>query len=121
MICAVGTEKKQALVVPFSPYHFEPADTHTSFSSAVSDYTQAGTAAAAKPHAGGGAGGLLSQLSGASTPADSNDFIIKEHTYTMCPGCPTFSIPIPIPKSTLKQQSVGDTLTKTGPGGYPIS
>ena len=61
----------------------------------------------------------MSQLSGASTPADSNDFIIKEHTYTMCPGCPTFSIPIPIPKSTLKQQSVGDTLTKTGPGGYP--
>ena len=31
--------------------------------------------------------------------ASNDDFVIKEHTYKMCPECPTFSIPIPIPKS----------------------
>jgi hypothetical protein len=30
--------------------------------------------------------------------------VIKEHTYTMCPGCPTFSIPVPIPKANLVEQ-----------------
>ena len=30
--------------------------------------------------------------------ASSDDFVIQEHTYKMCPECPTFSIPIPIPK-----------------------
>ena len=53
-----------------------------------------------------------------SSPADSGDFVIKEHTYTMCPGCPSFSIPIPIPKSNLKKKA--NTLTKgAGPAGYP--
>ena len=32
--------------------------------------------------------------------ASSDDFIIKQHTYQMCPTCPTFSIPIPVPKSS---------------------
>ena len=27
---------------------------------------------------------------------------LQEHTYAMCPGCPTFSIPIPIPKQALE-------------------
>ena len=31
--------------------------------------------------------------------ASNDDFVIKEHTYKMCPECPMFSIPIPIPKS----------------------
>ena len=36
----------------------------------------------------------------------------------MCPGCPSFSIPIPIPKSNLKKKA--NTLTKgAGPAGYP--
>ena len=30
--------------------------------------------------------------------ASSGDFVIREHTYQMCPECPTFSIPIPIPR-----------------------
>jgi len=30
--------------------------------------------------------------------ANDEEFEIQEHTYQMCPGCPTFSIPIPIPK-----------------------
>ena len=37
--------------------------------------------------------------------SSSGDFLIKEHTYTMCPGCPTFSIPVPIPKAILGLQS----------------
>ena len=67
-----------------SPYDFEPADTHTSLSSHVADYTQSGL-----------------------TQATSGDFVIKEHSYTMCPGCPTFSIPVPIPKAILGLDSKG--------------
>ena len=74
-----------------SPYNFEPADTHTSFTSAIADYTQAGGYNAHNDPLGAGPG----------AQANPGDFVIKEHTYTMCPGCPTFSIPIPIPKSTL--------------------
>jgi len=75
-------EEPDSLHSDRSPYEFEPADTHTSLSSQVSDYTHSG----------------LSQ-------ASSGDFLIKEHTYTMCPGCPTFSIPVPIPKAILGLQS----------------
>lgn len=32
--------------------------------------------------------------------ADKDDFVIQEQTYQMCPGCPTFSVPVPIPKAT---------------------
>ena len=74
-----------------SPYNFEPADTHTSFTSAIADYTQAGGYNPKNDPLGAGPGAAQ----------DPGDFVIKEHTYTMCPGCPTFSIPIPIPKSTL--------------------
>jgi len=74
-----------------SPYNYEPADTHTSFTSAIADYTQAGSYNKNNDPLGAGPGAAQ----------DPGDFIIKEHTYTMCPGCPTFSIPIPIPKSTL--------------------
>jgi len=37
-------------------------------------------------------------------PAKKSDFVVKEHIYTMCPGCPTFSIPIPIPVASLRQE-----------------
>jgi len=46
-----------------------------------------------------------SPLSGAAIiphAPSSKDFVIQEHTYAMCPGCPTFSIPIPIPKEALE-------------------
>jgi len=71
-------EEPDSLHSDRSPYDFEPADTHTSLSSHVADYTQSGL-----------------------TQATSGDFVIKEHSYTMCPGCPTFSIPVPIPKAIL--------------------
>jgi len=105
-------EEDDSLHSDRSPYDFEPADTHTSFTSAVADYTQAGAAADYAAQ-----GGPL----GGGTPVDGNDFIIKEHTYTMCPGCPTFSIPIPIPKSTLNQgnQKPQQQQQLAGPGGYP--
>ena len=31
-------------------------------------------------------------------PADNKDFVIEMQTYQQCPGCPTFSVPVPIPK-----------------------
>jgi len=80
-------EEPDSLHSDRSPYDFEPADTHTSLSSHVADYTQSG----------------LSQ-------ATSGDFVIKEHTYTMCPGCPTFSIPVPIPKTVLGQDTPGSKI-----------
>ena len=49
-----------------------------SFTDVVADFTQSGV-----------------------SQANQGDFVIKEHTYTMCPGCPTFSIPVPIPKASL--------------------
>ena len=72
-------EEPDSLHSDRSPYDFEPADTHTSLSSQVADYTQ----------------------SGYKNKPNSGEFVIKEHTYTMCPGCPTFSIPVPIPKKSL--------------------
>merc|ERR1719203_2487058 len=78
-------EEPDSLHSDRSPYDFEPADTHTSLSSHVADYTQSGL-----------------------TQATSGDFVIKEHSYTMCPGCPTFSIPVPIPKAILGLDSKGD-------------
>jgi len=39
------------------------------------------------------------QQSGAAVfPADNKDFVIEMQTYQQCPGCPTFSVPVPIPK-----------------------
>ena len=81
-------EEPDSLHSDRSPYDFEPADTHTSLSSTVSDYTQSGL-----------------------THATSGDFVIKEHTYSMCAGCPTFSIPVPIPKAIAGSEN--------GPGGLP--
>merc|ERR1711953_587499 len=81
-------EEPDSLHSDRSPYDFEPADTHTSLSSTVSDYTQSGL-----------------------THATSGDFVIKEHTYSMCAGCPTFSIPVPIPKAIAGSEN--------GPDGLP--
>jgi len=78
-------EEPDSLHSDRSPYDFEPADTHTSLSSHVADYTQSGL-----------------------TQATSGDFVIKEHSYTMCPGCPTFSIPVPIPKAILGLDAKGE-------------
>ena len=74
-------EEPDSLHADRSPYNFEPADNQDSFTGAVADFTHSGV-----------------------SPANQNDFVIKEHTYTMCPGCPTFSIPVPIPKASLVEQ-----------------
>jgi hypothetical protein len=36
--------------------------------------------------------------------ADEQNFEIQEQTYQMCPGCPTFSIPIPIPRQAAEPE-----------------
>ncbi len=87
-------EEPDSLHSDRSPYDFEPADTHTSLNlniDRVSDYTQSGL-----------------------KEANSGDFVIKEHTYTMCPGCPTFSIPVPIPKSKAGTGSKTDLAASAG-------
>ncbi|XP_023328879.1 uncharacterized protein LOC111701705 [Eurytemora carolleeae] len=53
-----------------SAYTFEPADTQSGFS-------------------------ILP-----SSILPNSDFEIKEQSYQMCPGCPTFNIPVPVPKSS---------------------
>jgi hypothetical protein len=45
--------------------------------------------------------------------ASQSDFVIKEHTYTMCPGCPTFSIPVPIPVASLRQDQQDQQLLQS--------
>ncbi len=59
-----------------SPYTYEPADTHTSL---VADYTHQAyhQQQHSRPRPQGAA--QLGQ-------AESGDFVIKEHTYSMCPG-----------------------------------
>ena len=48
--------------------------------------------------------------------ASNDDFVIKQHTYQMCPNCPTFSIPIPVPKSAASQSSeVEDAFFENNP------
>lgn len=74
-------EEPDSLHADRSPYNFEPADNQDSFTDTVSDFTHAGV-----------------------SQANQGDFVIKEHTYTMCPGCPTFSIPVPIPRASLAEQ-----------------
>ncbi len=67
-----------------SPYVYEPADTQTSL---VADYTQQGYS-----------GHHYQQQQQQQSSSSSGDFVIKQHTYSMCPGCPSFSIPVPVPK-----------------------
>lgn len=31
-------------------------------------------------------------------PADNKDFVIEMQTYQQCPGCPAFSVPVPVPR-----------------------
>ena len=45
---------------------------------------------------------LSYQQSPSIMKASNDDFVIQEQVYQMCPDCPVFSIPIPIPKSTNK-------------------
>merc|ERR1712088_40290 len=68
-----------------SPYTFEPA----------------GQAGQGPPAVNVPNPGALSSVVAAS----NDDFVIKQHTYQMCPNCPTFSIPIPVPKSAASQSS----------------
>ena len=70
------SEDPDSLHADRSPYSFEPADTHS----------------APQPQA-------------AVMAASNEDFVIKEHTYQMCPGCPSFSIPIPVPRSSSSSDS----------------
>ena len=70
------SEDPDSLHADRSPYSFEPADTHS----------------APQPQA-------------AVLAASNEDFVIKEHTYQMCPGCPSFSIPIPVPRSSSSSDS----------------
>jgi len=35
---------------------------------------------------------------GAVFPAEEDDFVIEMQTYQQCPDCPTFSVPVPVPK-----------------------
>ena len=44
--------------------------------------------------------------------ASNEDFVIQEHTYKMCPECPAFSIPIPIPRASVAENKQ-DTETST--------
>ena len=41
--------------------------------------------------------------------ASNEDFVIQEHTYKMCPECPTFSIPIPKVSASEKKHDTADT------------
>jgi len=34
-------------------------------------------------------------------PASNEDFIIQQKTYQSCPDCPSFSIPVPVPKNSI--------------------
>lgn len=70
-------EDPDSLHADRSPYTFEPADTHSS-----------------------------QHQQPAVISASNEDFVIKEHTYQMCPGCPSFSIPIPVPKSSASSSEV---------------
>jgi len=64
------TEDPDSLHADRSAYSFEPADSHSTVPQQ------------------------------AVIAASNEDFVIKEHTYQMCPGCPSFSIPIPVPKES---------------------
>jgi len=70
------SEDPDSLHADRSPYSFEPADTHSAH-----------------------------QQQAAVIAASNEDFVIKEHTYQMCPGCPSFSIPIPVPKSSFSSDN----------------
>merc|ERR1719430_62312 len=71
------SEDPDSLHADRSPYSFVPADTHSAY-----------------------------QQHAAVMAASNEDFVIKEHTYQMCPGCPSFSIPIPVPKSSSPSSEV---------------
>eukprot|EP00095_Tigriopus_kingsejongensis_P007147 maker-scaffold300_size216557-snap-gene-1.28 protein:Tk07147 transcript:maker-scaffold300_size216557-snap-gene-1.28-mRNA-1 annotation:"hypothetical protein DAPPUDRAFT_313644" len=77
-------EEPDSLHSDRSPYAYEPADPSL------------------------GQSELPSRVDSGNTFADpqaASDYVIKEHTYSMCPGCPTFSIPIPVPKGTTSVSS----------------
>jgi len=42
-------------------------------------------------------------------PASNEDFVIKEQTYQMCPTCPTFNIPVPVPRQSAPSNEVINT------------
>ena len=79
------SEQPDALHADRNPYNFEPASTNyvTNFEERVSH-----------------------QQSPSIMKASNDDFVIQEQVYQMCPDCPVFSIPIPIPKSTNKPKMV---------------
>jgi len=44
--------------------------------------------------------------------ASQEDFVIQQQTYQSCPGCPTFSIPVPVPKASAYPNEISSTLKK---------
>lgn len=44
--------------------------------------------------------------------ASQDDFVIRQQTYQSCPGCPTFSIPVPVPKASAFPNEVSTPLKK---------
>ena len=74
------SEEPDSLHSDRSPYSFEPASSGPGLENLIS-------------RADSGAASVM--------VASNEDFLIKEHTYKMCPDCPTFSIPIPVPKASV--------------------
>ena len=81
-------ENPEQLHADRSPYNYEPANYNSFQSSVGNDYPNNPT------HQG-------PQVMLAS----NDDFIIQQQTYQMCPDCPTFSIPIPIPKTNVQRRT----------------
>jgi len=74
-----------------SAYTFEPANSYVS----QNQHQQA----AFLP-----ANSFISQDQQAAVlPASNEDFVIQQQTYQSCPTCPTFSIPVPVPKASYNE------------------
>ncbi len=83
----VEDEPESGLHEDRSPYYYEPADSHTSLSQqGYGGYPNP------QPH---------HHPHAEQQPQDN--WVIKQQTYQMCPGCPSFNIPIPIPKASFDQ------------------
>ena len=86
----VVNEEPDSLHSDRSPYYFEPADTDTS----ILTHGQLDRNSFIQQQ----------QQQHQIRQPSASDFTIQEHTYQMCPECPSFQIPVPIPKNTLPQQ-----------------
>lgn len=90
----VEDEPESGLHSDRSPYYYEPADTYTSLNQGQQqqyNYEQQ------QPQPQQQAQHIPPR------PKPSGSWVIKEQTYTMCPGCPSFSLPIPVPQASFSQ------------------